>query len=91
MINKHFSLKVLAVMQEFTRKGMLLPKERALIADMCKTYTRSGDDDEFCERLDWCSKNLSQNVVKQKFKEIKEEIYNDNDSQNYSVHRQDNA
>lgn len=80
MINKNFSLVVLAAMQDFSRKGLLSPEERAKISDACRKYAQNGDDDEFYECLEWCSENLSQNVVKQKINEIKEEIYNDNNS-----------
>lgn len=81
MINKNLALKVLGEMQYFSKCGLISPSERAKISEACKQYTQNGDDDMFYDFLDYCSVNMSRDVVKQKFKKLKEEIYNDDNSQ----------
>lgn len=81
MINKKLPMKILAEMQDFSKKGLIKPEERKKISDACKNYTCTGNDDEFKKFLDWGSENLSNNVIKEKFIKLKEEYYYD-DSQN---------
>ncbi len=82
MINKKLPMDILKEIQSFSQKGLISKEERVKISDACKSYARTGDDDEFYEFLSWASENLS-DVVKKFFELKKEEIYErDNNSCN---------
>lgn len=74
MVNRKIPMNILAEIQTFSKQGLISSEERKKISDACKSYARSGDDDEFYEFLEWASENLSE-VVKNYFILKKEELY----------------
>ena len=51
MINKKIPMDLLAKMQILVKKGLLTVDEKQKIADACRKYAASGDDDELYEFL----------------------------------------
>lgn len=78
MINKQIPLNVLRDAQSLSKQGLITSEERKTVSEACKSYTRTGDDDEFYEFLERFSETASSKVVRNYFQLKKEELYNDN-------------